>query len=391
MASDDAAQVLISGFRGSGKTTELKRLEKWLERDGFSVVFIDTEEYLNLRMPATISDLWISIAAGFDDFLQRALQGPHAIGKFWERFRAFLDREIVVSDVKINLADVGEFKVALRENPAFRVQLNEALEAKRPKLVHECRDFVEEGIAALRQLRLNTQGTVIIIDSFEKLAGEARTADDVRASAEVLFTRDWRLLQAPCNTIYTVPPWLAFTDAAADNELGRTLLMPMCKVREKHGGPCEAGIAALLDLLGRRMDVQAIFGDDTAIRPLIEMSGGYPRDLLRMVRDVLIRNIEVVALPIPREKLDATVLRVIQVYAEQYETGLDGEDLPLLTRIAREKEISGWTRKDKFRVAELFDHHFVLSYQNGERWLDLHPLLRDTPSMQKELRGKTGD
>src|SRR5437868_5377448 len=39
---------LFSGFRGTGKTTELKRLAKRLAGAGYLVAAIDVDEYLNL-------------------------------------------------------------------------------------------------------------------------------------------------------------------------------------------------------------------------------------------------------------------------------------------------------------------------------------------------------
>ena len=383
-ASDEATQLLISGFRGSGKTTELKKLEHKLNNDGFHVVYVDTEDYLNLTMPVTVSDLWISIAAGFDVFLQNLIPAEHAIGRFWERVTAFLKREVEISDLKLKIPEVGELEVALRENRAFRTALNHALEAKRPELVQECRDFVEEGIAVLAQIDDKKSGTVIIVDSFEKLVGDPRNAKEVRLSVETIFSRDWKLLRTPCHVVYTVPPWLAFT--AVDNELGRTRLLPMCKVKNKNGEACKAGVQAIFNLLNKRMDVSAIFGDDTAINLLIENSGGYPRDLLRLVRETLLRNMDADTIPVPKKKLQADMDRVIEIYRESFDTGLDGNDLPLLVKIAKDKDISGWTREEKFRLAELFDRHFVLSYQNGKRWLDLHPLLRESVSMQSALK-----
>ena len=384
-ASDRAAQLLISGFRGSGKTTELKRLAHNLREDGFQVVFIDTEEYLNLGVPATVSDLWISIAAGFDQYMSETIGTLRDFARFWERIAAFMQREVVLSDTTFKVPEVAEFKIELKDNQTFRAELNEVLSAKRPLLVRECKNFVEEGIALLASAGSGDQGIVLIIDSFEKLAGDARTAEDVRISAETLFTRDWRLLQTPCHTIYTVPPWLAFTETAADNELGRTRLLPMCKVKKRNGEDHEPGIQAIFELLGKRMNIDAIFGDRENLRVLVEKSGGYPRDLLRMVRETLLRNMKVENLPIGPEKLRADIARVVDIFSELFDNGLDGADLPLLAEIAQDREITGWARCDKFRLAELFDRHFVLSYQNGSRWLDLHPLLRETPSMRNYL------
>ena len=69
--------------------------------------------------------------------------------------------------------------------------------------------------------------------------------------------------------------------------------------------------------------------------------------------------------------------------------GLDCEDVPLYARIAQSHNVKGWSRKDKLRLASLFEHHFVLSYQNGDRWMDLHPLVRNTETMRESLAAQS--
>ena len=379
------AQLLFSGFRGSGKTTELQGLAHSLGKAGYRIVFVDTEEYLNLRVPATVSDLWVSIAAGFDRHLEENGMGQGVTERFWDRIKKFLDSEVVVSDVKLNIPKVGDFKVALRENSEFREQLNAALETRRPALVRECREFVKEAIARMAEQDPDTGDTVVIVDSFEKIEGDARNADAVRRSVETIFVRDWKMLQTPCHAVYTVPPWLMFTETGADCDLGQMHLMPMPKVAEPDGTPSETGIQAMLDLLGKRMDLSQIFGDADVLRPIVSKSGGYPRDLLRMVREVLLSNVRAPKLPLERSALVARIDDVIARFVEMYDTGLDGNDLPLLLRIDKSHNVTGWPREDKFRAADLFENHFVMSYQNGKRWLALHPLLRDTPSVQQAL------
>ncbi|MBI5846064.1 MAG: AAA family ATPase [Deltaproteobacteria bacterium] len=390
--ADGEAHLLFSGFRGSGKTTELLRLQHQLEKNGYVVVYVDTDEYLNLTVPATVSDLWISIAAGFSRFLmdKKYIDNTQS---FWKRLQSFLEQEIKIENFKFGVSGVAELELSLKQNSEFRDKLNKALEDKRPRLVKECRGFLDESIGEIARKNPATLGTVLILDSFEKLQGDARNEDEVRQSVETMFIRDWKLLKTPCHAIYTVPSWLSFTETGADCDLGRTYLLPMCKVSEREknddGGykisPYQGGIDAMLDLLGKRMNLEQIFGGRKQVEPLVILSGGYPRDLLRMIREVILRNTKTEALPISPEKLRSDIDRVIEIYTESYELGLDGADLPLLCKVAINHSLSGWTGKDKLRLARLFDRHFVLSYQNGEKWLDLHPLLSNTSVMKNAL------
>ncbi len=42
---------LLSGFRGTGKSTELRRLKDQLQASGYLVVLCDIEDYINLSTP----------------------------------------------------------------------------------------------------------------------------------------------------------------------------------------------------------------------------------------------------------------------------------------------------------------------------------------------------
>lgn len=384
LSSDGPTHQLMSGFIGSGKTTELLQLAHSLENKGFQVVYINTEEYLNLQIPATTLDLWVTIAAGFDRFLEKTDAFGNNFRRFWGRLQSLLKSEVEVSRLKLAVPEVAEIELALKDNPDFWRKLNTELEARRPVFLRACQTFVEEAIALLARKRPKAAGTVLILDSFEKLRGDARNADEVRASAETIFVRDWRLLQTPCHSILMVPPWLAFTETGADNPLGRTHILPMCKIAEKNGEPFDEGIKAMYDMLNKRMNLEAIFGDRKHILPLIEMSGGYPRDLIRMMQEVLLRAMrDEKSIPLDSAWTQSCVERVIAIYTEQYEMGLDGDDIPIYVKIATSHGVLGWTRKEKLRLAGLFEHHFVLSYQNGDRWMELHPLVRNTKTLKE--------
>src|SRR5947209_8101941 len=63
--NDTESLQLFSGFRGSGKTTELLRLKQLLEGRGAIVLYTNALSYLNPSSPIDISDLLITIAGSF--------------------------------------------------------------------------------------------------------------------------------------------------------------------------------------------------------------------------------------------------------------------------------------------------------------------------------------
>ena len=385
--SDAASHFLFSGFRGSGKTTELKRLAQRFEESDYNVVLIDTEDYLNLRVPANISDLMITIAAGMD----RSLGEPGAPGekrpfrRFWERFRSFLNTRVSLEKLNVKLPEIAEIELAFTKDLDFKARLYQSLEGRLPELARECTEFLDEclGVLASRHAR----GTVIILDSFEKLRGDATNAAAVRASVEEIFVRNWNYLRTPCHAIYTVPPWLTFMEAGAATEFGRVHILPMCKVSDAATGePHEAGVQAMMEILAKRMPLDDLFEDRTVLHPLVVASGGYLRDLLRMMRELLQRvRMNKLHLPLQSAQAESIIAKVLDVIGELYETPITDEDIDLLVRVARDRDITGHGSADLDRLAELFDHHFVMSYRNGSRWFDLHPLVRRSAKIKRRL------
>src|SRR5216683_6746861 len=53
---------LFSGFRGTGKSTELRRLRKHLKDEGYLVALCDMQDYLNLSTPVDITDFLMAVA-----------------------------------------------------------------------------------------------------------------------------------------------------------------------------------------------------------------------------------------------------------------------------------------------------------------------------------------
>lgn len=101
---------LFSGFRGTGKSTELRRLMERLEDSGFLVVLYDVEDYVNLHTPVDVADFLIALAGGFGEALAKKglLKGDPAQRSYWERFRKFLtDTNVEIDGVSFEAGGVG--------------------------------------------------------------------------------------------------------------------------------------------------------------------------------------------------------------------------------------------------------------------------------------------
>jgi hypothetical protein len=84
---------LFSGFRGSGKTTELLRLKRRLEAQGYFVLYADAPKYVNAAEPIDITDLLMVLAGAFSDALEDRLGVDNTRETYWDRLWAFLTRK----------------------------------------------------------------------------------------------------------------------------------------------------------------------------------------------------------------------------------------------------------------------------------------------------------
>jgi hypothetical protein len=204
----------------------------------------------------------------------------------------------------------------------------------------------------------------------------------MEASVEGVFVQHAQWLHLPCHVVYTFPLWLRFRVAELGGLFdGSPAVLPMVKICDPDGTPYAVGMEKLVDLVRRRVrDLARVFGEDldTTLVPLLHASGGYPRDLLRMVRQVLID-----ARAFPATGVD--VQRVIDELSRQYAFVVRGTNLPLLKQIATTHAMPQEDAEQVAAFGRLLERWLVLAYRNGDEWYDLHPLVRRAPIVRAHL------
>jgi hypothetical protein len=382
----EETRQLFTGFPGTGKTTELRRLEVSLKNAKdlpTHALYIDFEEYLDRYTPVSITDVLRVLAYCLDREAQVAEgKDPDKEPGYLQRFFEFL------SQTDVELSKLGfqaygtSLMLELKNNPTFRQRAEAQLKVRFQQFAREAESFMVQAVVRIKAA-LHAQRVVVIADGLEKftpLREEDRTT--MEASVETVFVQHASLLQLPCHVIYTFPLWLRFRAAELGALYdGQPSVLPMVKIEERDGTRYTPGVQKLFELVSKRLrDPHRIFGGDLeeTLLPLILASGGYPRDLLRMVRQLLI---EARAFPV-----SSTVSgRVIDELTQQYAFVVRGTNLPLLKEIATTHVLP---QKDAEQVAafgRLLERWLVLAYRNGEEWYDLHPLVRRAPIVRSYL------
>ncbi len=402
--TDESCQ-LFSGFPGSGKTTELRRLAEQFERNvepsapspGFvsdlptHVVFIDADDYIDTYAPIAVTDILRIVAYCMNRDAVRAKTGKDpdkADSGYAKRLIQFLKQtEVGLKDLQFDLGDLN-FMLEFRNNKSFYQQADKILKDRFQNFVVQALDVVSDAVRTLKET-LHVQRLVVIFDGLDRITPRTETEREaIEKSVELVFSTHARLLRLPCHVIYTFPIWLRYRCPNLGNEYDLDpQVIPMVKIigreRGKDGQPVyhREGIERLMDVIRKRIDAHAVFGDDLSktLEPLVIASGGYLRDLLRLVRNVLAYG---KTFPVNRDFVE----NIIGKLAEDYRRTLFGSDLDIIELVAKNHVLPNETPAQIARFARLLEQRFILAYRNGDEWYDIHPMVYRDPRVSTRLK-----
>lgn len=378
--STSRSTQLLSGYRGAGKSTELRRLRKLLREDGYAVILLDVEDYLDLHTPVDITTFLLALCGAVGEKLREAdfLKGNPLDPSVGARFWNFLKSEVKFDGIEVK-ASSGVFeastRIELKSNALFREKIQAALADSLGQFANEVRGFFAELAQAVEDQNSGS-GLVILVDSIEHARGTNETEAKVHEALERLFAdHDDKLKLPGIHLVYTVPPWLRIRRPNIGSPYSGAGLytLPAQKVRQYQGDELEGevyagGIRQLTELVGKRGDWKRLLGDEKALEELILATGGHLRDLIRLLQTVAIETRE---LPAKAE----TRLSALQRLRAQF-TPIPDDDARWLAQIARSRKAELGTLGNVGTLARYFDPHFVLPYQSGEEWYDVHPIVR---------------
>ncbi len=378
--SDEPVLELFTGLPGSGKTTELRRLATLLadpEGSRMLAVLIDAEDVIDLYDTLDVPDMLTAIVAETEKrVLQIESDTPRDLRKYSDpgRLWSWLIRTLgefggaVVSLPEIAGTSLGSKLVLdMKTRPALRLRAREAVAEHMTTFLSHVHDALAE--LDRRARAQGHEGLVVIVDSLEKLWGITSTWRAVVESAERVFVTRAADLRLPVHVVYTIPMSLILRMAAP------VALLPMLALQGRNGGRA-AGFDVARELVRRRVPdavLDQFFGAESRearAEELIAFSGGSPREIVRLLRDV-------VAEP---DLSPGIFARILAMVGDEYRRTVLGSAYPLLARIAVEKRLP---LEEDLRegLDPLLQNGLILAYENGSRWYDLHPAVREIPGV----------
>ncbi|MCU0654193.1 MAG: hypothetical protein MUF64_02530 [Polyangiaceae bacterium] len=387
--SGQPSSRFFSGLTGSGKSTELLRLVTHLEGKEFFPVLINAEDYIDLSARIDIPDILALLLYHTERaVLKLEKKDPEktmtngALGRLWEWIsRTDLQLTRAEMDLKSDWLS-GKIVTELKTNPTVRQKVRTIVSAHLSKFLEEVRTEFRSLDARVKAAGCES-GLVVILDSLEKLQGTSTNWTEVLASAEHIFAGGAPMLQLPVHTLYTFPPALTRRLAAED-----IYFLPMIKVRDRARSPYGPGIEVARQLLRKRIPeeaLRALFGDaeyEARERELITRSGGYPRELIRLLRDIVAEDEKSYPLS---ESAFRTILRRA---GDQY-AGIARAtqmDLTVTARIALHQTLSLKDQSELATADHLMSRNIIFRYLNEAEWFDVHPAVLRLPEVVQTMK-----
>lgn len=370
---------LVSGFSGTGKSTELLQMKRELEDQGYLVLLVNVLDYLTLTRPLEIEDLLVTVAGAIEDLT--AVHVPPNKPGFWEGLLNTL-RELKLDSITARFK-VIDLKLNVKQGKPLWQEAQGRLSMAPGKLRTVAHDNVISCLDRLARRYPKNRGIVLIFDNLEKLRSSTVGFRVVLNSALRTFIDYADELHLPgCHVIYTVPPYLPLLEPNLSFHYDKvTEVLPAVRIENFipktpfKPRSYRPGVQALRGLVRKRVPIELFFGKNSRqLDILIRYSGGHVRTLIAMVRE-LVYQLEKLGGP-----LAASDMReVIAVYQDPAVSGLGGDHLRTLNRIQATASISEMVKDSQDLVAELMERTAVLCYRKGKTsgWYLVNPLIRD--------------
>jgi len=369
-------QQLLTGHRGSGKSTELLRLKAELEVQKLFVIYIDAEELLDL-VDLNYLDVLLSIAKETESVLRK--QGIMLNDTLLENLSAWFSERVVEKSESNEMSGALSAQAEAGANIPFFAKLMTRITAEiksassrrtttRQKLKQELAVFIEKLNVLIDDARNKVRQSgykdvVLIVDGLEKMHYDL--LDDKKSTHEHLFVVHAEQLKAPrCHIVYTMPISLVY-NANLGNDFDNILVIPMVKTNAE-------GMDCLRQVIAKRVDIGKTFEQVELVDRLTRLSGGVMRDLMRLIR---------LATDTDEEKISAKEISYAETtLIREYDRLLRDDEFEHVKWVRENHRVAG-----EEVYARMLNLRLILEYQNGERWADLHPAVLEISWVKKRL------
>lgn len=375
----DSTLFYFTGQRGTGKSTELRRLEQLLLGENAQVIRFDSLDFITETEKVTVESVLLLVTAGLAAWADEHYREDFLAAGAWARFSNWLGTEVKLTEVS-----AAGLKLTLKEQQAAVAekirQLTTPLEWTK-----KVQDFAGDMVEFIRT-RSQRERVVVIVDSLERLRGVSGADQDAMFQHVITtFAGDFDRLRLPgAGVVYSVPPYLAlmadvrnFVNCFALASV-RVFGKPVAdgSLTGLRRQPRPEGLEKMRSLIQRRFPAWAQVVRADTLDKLAMASGGDLRHFMQRLVSGVVGKALYALERLPLAADDNLVDQVIEENRGETERLTVKSEWPLLADIALTHNAIAANRGDDLRtLARLFDTRVILNYRNGAEWFDIHPLL----------------
>lgn len=378
---EDSTEVylhkLFIGHPGCGKTTELyKLLKKTKEQNFFACIGrcdleLDSADVDYTDVLFLILDLLVREAEKNQIMIEEVLIKD--IYDYWQEEMEIVDSTTKQTDTIMEnefkgsvsfaqlLGVMAKIKGVIKNSSDSRIQIRKRIEPKSSELINKIQNVIK--VISEQCAARGMHGIpLIILDGLDKIPLE---------QARKIFRENGsRFNSLDIHLIVTFPIALTYTSEYSDvlTWFPNPEKLPMIKLRKwENGGymdDYQAGMDAMTAIVAKRADLNLF--EEGVLAKLIQMTGGYIRDLFRCITRATVRA--------RLRKAEKISLEDAEIALNNLESDINArygdEMIPVMKKIFDgEKFVSS-----SDEMTKLLQVGAVLEY-NGQRSCDLHPLV----------------
>jgi hypothetical protein len=381
---------IVTGHHGSGKSTELLRLQRELQqhRKKPFVVYCEALEDIDrndVDFPEVLIALVRQMAAQLRERAGIVLK-PGYFKDRLQQLKGILGAPITIDEIGVDTGLLS-LSATMKNSPDARAKVRAALEPDTSNLLNAANDLI--GAAKMELLNKGYGDLVIIVDDLDKMV--LRPCDKAACdTCEYLFiNREGQLRGFLCHVVYTMPIACAYSSMSTRiaNLYGALPpVVPMTKIatRPPRSKPYEPGIRKFREVIAVRLkkigaDSGQVFESDAVRDSIITLSGGQLRELMMLVREGMGGS----GLPITQKAVQRAAAENRRAYSRQ----LLEEDWPIIEMVRKTGNLPrDVSHEEANRV--LLDSRAILQYINDEDWYGVNPFVASLPRAQIRKRKK---
>ncbi len=382
----DYQHILLVGYKGAGKSTELNHLQKDIQSEYLVINYSVMDEldpihlnYIELfivtleRLFNIAREYKLRISRAYIKNITQWIQSKE-IEEIRNKYNIGVEAE-AGAEGKIGIPFLQKFfykfKMSAKSSRSLKETIKVNIEPKLSDLIEHCNLLINEVKNGLK--KIEKEDLLIIIEDLDKIP--------IDRAEDLFFNYANQISQLRCNVVFTFPitSYYNIRFNTIRQYFSNIYELPMIKVKNQDQSLYEKGFNALKEIVEKRMDL-ALFESPELLEFLIEKSGGCIRDLFRLIAEAAEHTIdygrEIINEVDCHNSLSSLKREYYNTIADNYRNGVRIEVETYYKTLVGVAKDSTKRVDNTEEILDLRQNLCILGY-NGEGWCDVHPIVKE--------------